>query len=176
LYLDMLEHAISALKQGREPELDRPLAAATEVELRLPAFLPEVYVGDVHVRLSLYKRIAAAASASALDDLNAELHDRFGPLPPPAQNLLRIAKLKLLARAIGVRRLDLGPQGGSVLFEERSAIDPATVVRMVQKSTREYRLEGPLKLRVSRQLPAETARFEFAAQLLQRLGEGPRVH
>jgi len=176
LYLDMLEHAINALKEGREPQLERPLAAATEVELRLPAFLPDVYVGDVHVRLSLYKRIAAAASASALDDLNAELHDRFGPLPPPAQNLLRIAKLKLVARAIGVRRLDLGPQGGSVLFEEHSAIDPATVVRMVQKSARDYRLEGPLKLRVSRQLPAETARFEFAAQLLQRLGEPPRVH
>ena len=75
-----------------------------------------------------------------------------------------------------MRRLDLGPQGGSVLFEERSGVDPATLVRMIQKSSREYRLEGPLKLRVSRPLPAEGARFEFAAQLLQRLGEQPRVH
>jgi transcription-repair coupling factor (superfamily II helicase) len=176
LYLDMLEHAVAALKAGREPALDRPLAAATEVELRLPAFLPEVYVGDVHVRLSLYKRIAAAPDEAALDDLTAELHDRFGPLPPAASNLVRIAKLKLVARALGVRRLDLGPQGGSVLFEERSAIDPATVVRLIQKSAREYRLDGPLKLRVSRQLPAESARFEFAAQLLKRLGEPSRVH
>ena len=176
LYLDMLEHAVQALKSGREPALDQPLAAATEVELRLPAFLPEVYVGDVHVRLSLYKRIAAADSDTALDDLTAELHDRFGPLPPAAQNLLRIAKLKLKARALGVRRLDLGPQGGSVLFEERSGVDPATVVRMIRQGAREYRLEGPLKLRVSRQLPAEGARFEYAAQLLQRLGEAPRVH
>jgi transcription-repair coupling factor (superfamily II helicase) len=176
LYLDMLEHAVTALKAGREPALEQPLAAATEVELRLPAFLPESYVGDVHVRLSLYKRIAAAASDSELDDLTAELHDRFGPLPPAAQSLLRIAKLKLAARALGVRRLDLGPQGGSVWFEERSRIDPATVVRMVQKGSREYRLEGPLKLRVSRQLPAENARFEFAAQLLARLGEPARLH
>ena len=99
LYLDMLEHAVKALKAGREPVLDQPLAAATEVELRLPAFLPESYVGDVHVRLSLYKRIAAAADDAELDDLTAELHDRFGPLPPPAHNLLRIAKLKLAARA-----------------------------------------------------------------------------
>jgi transcription-repair coupling factor (superfamily II helicase) len=112
----------------------------------------------------------------ALDDLTAELHDRFGPLPPAAANLVRIAKLKLVARALGVRRLDLGPQGGSVLFEERSAIDPATVVRLIQKSAREFRLDGPLKLRVSRQLPAESARFEFAAQLLKRLGEPSRVH
>jgi transcription-repair coupling factor (superfamily II helicase) len=176
LYLDMLEHAVTALKAGREPALEQPLAAATEVELRLPAFLPESYVADVHVRLSLYKRIAAAASDSELDDLTAELHDRFGPLPPAAQSLLRIAKLKLAARALGVRRLDLGPQGGSIWFEERSQIDPATVVRMVQKGSREYRLEGPLKLRVSRQLPAENARFEFAAQLLARLGEPARLH
>jgi len=176
LYLDMLEHAVRALKAGREPVLDQPLAAATEVELRLPAFLPEVYVGDVHMRLSLYKRIAAADSDAALDELSAEIHDRFGPLPPAAQSLLRIARLKLTARTLGVRRLDLGPQGGSVLFEERSAIDPATVVRMIQTGARAYRLEGPLKLRVSRQLPTENTRFEFAADLLRRLGEPPRVH
>src|SRR5205823_2949329 len=106
LYLDMLEHAVRALKAGREPVLDQPLAAATEVELRLPAFLPEVYVGDVHMRLSLYKRIAAADSDAALDELSAEIHDRFGPLPPAAQSLLRIARLKLTARTLGVRRLD----------------------------------------------------------------------
>src|SRR6516165_9940780 len=176
LYLDMLEHAVKALKAGREPVLDQPLAAATEVELRLPAFLPEAYVADVHVRLSLYKRIAAAPSEVALDELTAELHDRFGPLPAAAQNLLRIAKLKLVARALGVRRLDLGPQGGSVLFEERSGVDPTTLVRLIQKGAREYRLEGPLKLRVSRALPAESARFEFAAQLLRRLGEPARIH
>jgi transcription-repair coupling factor (superfamily II helicase) len=176
LYLDMLEHAVRALKDGREPVLDQPLAAATEVELRLPAFLPEVYVGDVHMRLSLYKRIAAADSEAALDELSAEIHDRFGPLPGAAQSLLRIARLKLTARALGVRRLDLGLQGGSVLFEERSRIDPATVVRMIQSGAREYRLEGPLKLRVSRQLPTDNARFEFAADLLRRLGEPPRLH
>jgi transcription-repair coupling factor (superfamily II helicase) len=173
LYLDMLEQAVAALKEGREPALDKPLAAATEVELRLPAFLPEAYMSDVHVRLGLYKRIAAADSEATLDELIAEIYDRFGPLPPEAQSLIRIAKLKLLARAIGVRRLDLGPQGGSVTFEEHNSIDAATVVRMIQKSAREYRLEGPLKLRVSRPLPAEEARFEFAGELLKRLGDTP---
>ena len=174
LYLDMLEHAVRALKNGQQPQLDQPLAAATEVELRLPAFLPEAYIGDVHVRLSLYKRIAAAASESALDDLMAELHDRFGPLPPAAQNLLRIGKLKLRARALGLRRLDLGPQGGTVLFEEHSAVDPAALVRLIQQEPRHYRLEGSRRLRVSRALPAESARFELAAELLQRLGASHR--
>ncbi len=176
MYLDMLERAVNALKAGREPDLEQPLAAATEVELRLPAFLPAAFVADVHVRLSLYKRIAAADSAAALDELTAEVHDRFGPLPPAAQNLLRITKLKLSARALGVRRLDLGAQGGTVTFEAHARIEPATLVRLIQKHAREYRLEGPLKLRVTRQLSTEAQRFEYAAELLKRLGEPPRVH
>jgi len=176
LYLDMLEHAVSALKAGREPLLDQPLAAATEVELRLPAFLPEAYVADVHVRLSLYKRIAAAPGAIELDELEAELIDRFGPLPGAAQNLLRIAKLKLTARALGVRRLDLGPQGGSVTFEEHSRVDPGNLVRLIQRGAREYRLEGPLRLRISRAVPEGSGRFEFAADLLRRLGEPAALH
>ena len=175
LYLDLLEHAVTALKEGREPALEKPLAAETEVELRLPAFLPESYVSDVHVRLSLYKRIAAAPDETSVDELTAEIHDRFGPLPPVAHSLLRIAKLKLTARRLGVRRLDLGPQGGSVTFEERNQLEPATVVRMIQKAPREYKLEGSLRLRVSRPLPTDEARFEFAADLLKRLAEKPRT-
>ena len=174
MYLDLLEQAVAALKEGREPALDKPLAAATEVELRLPAFLPEVFIGDVHVRLGLYKRIAAAQSAEALDDLTAEAHDRFGALPPPAQSLIRIAKLKLTARALGIRRLDLGPQGGSVTFEERNAIDPSTVVRLMQQAPREYRLEGPLRLRITRAMPTEEARFDFGASLMKRLAARSR--
>jgi transcription-repair coupling factor (superfamily II helicase) len=175
MYLDMLEHAVNSLKEGRKPSLDKPLAAETEVELRLPAFLPEAYVADVHVRLGLYKRIAAAETDEALDELNAEIYDRFGPLPPVAQNLLRIAKLKLAARALGIRRFDLGAQGGTITFEEQNSLDPATVVRMIQMNPRVYRLEGSLKLRVSRPVQTEEARFEFAADLMRRLGEKPKV-
>ncbi|MBV8783082.1 MAG: DEAD/DEAH box helicase, partial [Gammaproteobacteria bacterium] len=176
LYLDMLEHAVRALKSGQEPVLDRPLAAATEVELRLPAFLPESYVADVHVRLSLYKRIAAADSDAALDELLAEIHDRFGPPPPVAQNLLRVAKLKLRARTLGVRRLDLGPQGGSVLFEADARIEPASLVRLIQRQPREYRLDGPQRLRITRTLATEASRFAYAGELLERLGAGTLRH
>jgi len=158
LYLDMLEQAVQALKDGREPALERPLAADTEVELRLPAFIPDTYIADVHVRLSLYKRIAAAAV-----------------LPASAQHLLRIARLKLAARALGVRRLDLGPQGGYVLFEQENRVEPTAVVRMVQKNPREYRLEGALKLRLLHAIAADEARFKFAAELLKKLGTGGRA-
>ncbi len=173
LYLDLLEEAVAALKAGREPVLDRPLAAATEVELRLPAFLPEAYIADVPVRLGLYKRIAAAEEADALDGLTAELYDRFGPLPAPAQRLIRITKLKLTARALGIRRLDLGPQGGMVLFEETTAVQPQNLIKLMQHSAREYRLDGAMKLRISRVLPDEEARFEFAAALMRRLAGKP---
>jgi transcription-repair coupling factor (superfamily II helicase) len=171
LYLDLLEHAVRALKEGREPDLEKPLAAATEVELHVPAFLPDDYVSDVHVRLVLYKRIAAAQDNTAIDELTSELVDRFGELPPAGQNLLRVARLKLHARELGIRRLDLGPQGGYVLFEEQNAIDPAAVIRMIQRNAREFRLEGPLKLRVSRPLQKEGPRFEFAGELLQRFAQ-----
>jgi transcription-repair coupling factor (superfamily II helicase) len=172
LYLDLLEQAVKALKEGREPALDRPLAATAEVELRLPALLPESYVADVPVRLALYKRLAAAPDNAAIDTLTEEIVDRFGPLPPPAVNLLRVARLKLTARAIGLRRLDLGAQGGYALFEEQNQVDPTSVIRLVQHPDRDYRLEGPLKLRISRETDDDTERCAFAERVLGEL-RGP---
>jgi transcription-repair coupling factor (superfamily II helicase) len=174
LYLDLLEQAVKALKEGREPVLDRPLAATAEVELRLPALLPVDYVADVPVRLALYKRLAAASDNTGIDALTEEIVDRFGPLPPPAVNLLRVARLKLLARAIGIRRLDLGREGGYALFEEKNQVDPRAVIRLVQHPDRDYRLEGPLKLRISRETEDDAERFEFAEKFLAELrGPGP---
>ncbi|HET7811286.1 MAG TPA: transcription-repair coupling factor [Steroidobacteraceae bacterium] len=172
MYLDLLEQAVKALKEGREPVLDRPLAATAEVELRLPALLPESYVADVPVRLAMYKRLAAAPDNAAIDALTEEIVDRFGPLPPPATNLLRVARLKLMARAIGIRRLDLGREGGYALFEESNQVDPKAVIRLVQHPDRDYRLEGPLKLRISVETDDDAERFEFAEKFLAGL-RGP---
>jgi transcription-repair coupling factor (superfamily II helicase) len=166
MYLDLLEQAVKALKEGREPELDRPLAATAEVELRLPSLLPESYVADVPVRLALYKRLAAAPDNATIDTLTEEIVDRFGPLPPPATNLLRVARLKLTARALGIRRLDLGPQGGYALFEEQNQVDPRAVIRLVQHPDRDYRLEGALKLRISVETEEDAERFVFAEKFL----------
>jgi len=175
MYLDMLDQAVKALKEGREPELDRPLAATAEVELRLPALLPESYVADVPVRLALYKRLAAAPDNAGIDALTEEIVDRFGPLPPPATNLLRVARLKLAARTIGIRRLDLGAQGGYALFEEKNQVDPRAVIRLVQHPDRDYRLEGSLKLRISVETDEGAERFEFAEKFLNELKGKPVV-
>jgi transcription-repair coupling factor (superfamily II helicase) len=173
MYLDLLGQAVKALKEGKEPVLDRPLAATAEVELRLPALLPESYVADVPVRLALYKRLAAAPDNETIDTLTEEIVDRFGPLPPPATNLLRVARLKLAARAIGIRRLDLGPQGGYSLFEEANQVDPRAVIRLVQHPDRDYRLEGALKLRISVETETDAERFEFAERFLGELKGAP---
>jgi transcription-repair coupling factor (superfamily II helicase) len=169
MYLDMLEHAVQAMRAGREPALDRPLAAVSEVELHVPALLPEDYVSDVPLRLALYQRIAAA-DAAVLDDMTAELVDRFGELPVPAQHLLALARLRLRARALGVRRLELGPAGGSIQFEEQNRVDSARVIALIQRQAQEYRLEGPLKLRITRSLPRSEDRFVRADALLSHLG------
>jgi transcription-repair coupling factor (superfamily II helicase) len=171
MYLELLERAVAALKSGREPLLDQPLAAATEIELRVAALLPEDYIEDVQVRLSLYKRIAGATAAMEVDELLGELIDRFGPLPEAGQNLLRIARLRIDARRLGVRRLDLGPQGGSVSFEAENSVNAGAVLRLVQREARHYRLDGPLRLRISRAFPKEAERFSFAAELLKRLAQ-----
>jgi len=118
MYLDMLEQAVKALKDGRKPELDKPLAAETEVELRLPAFLPEGYVADVHVRLGMYKRIAAADTDEALDELTAEIYDRFGPLPSATANLIKLIEIKRQAIEAHIAKIDVGAKGAlvSLLF------------------------------------------------------------
>ncbi|HTW76133.1 MAG TPA: transcription-repair coupling factor [Steroidobacteraceae bacterium] len=169
MYLDMLEQAVRALRAGRQPQLEQPLAAVSEIELQVPALLPQDYVPDVHLRLALYQRIASA-DAAALADMTAELIDRFGGLPKPTENLLRLAQLRLAARALGVRRLELGASGGSVLFEPDNRVDTTQVIALVRRQPREFRLDGPLKLRISRALGQPEQRFAYAQRLIQQLG------
>ena len=168
MYLDMLESAVRALKSGGDAVTGAPLAGNAEVNLHLPALLPADYVDDVQMRLALYKRIAAAPDAQALDDLQAEIGDRFGNLPPAATQLFHNARLTQLCRALGIRRLDVATGSSHLAFEEKNAVDPGAVIRLLQKEPRVYRMEGPLKLRIARGAePA--ARFEFAQQLLAAL-------
>jgi transcription-repair coupling factor (superfamily II helicase) len=171
MYLDMLESTVRALKEGTDPALARPLAAATEVNLHLPALLPNDYVGDVQTRLGLYKRIAAATDAQTLDDIQAEIGDRFGALPDATTQLLQTARLALRCRQLGIRRLDIGTQSSYLVFEENNHVDTAAVIRLIQREPRVYRLEGSLKLRVSSGAVGGPERFTLAMALLSQLGE-----
>jgi transcription-repair coupling factor (superfamily II helicase) len=170
LYMDLLARAVKSLQAGKQPDLDQPLHSGPEIDLRVPALLPEAYLPDVHLRLMLYKRIAAAADAEALGDLQAEMIDRFGPLPPPALNLLHTTRLKLRVAPVGIRRLEVGPLGGMVQFGEEHRIDPARVLKLIQREAKTYRLDGPLKLRFSGKYPTDAERFKAAEQMVATLG------
>ncbi len=170
LYLDLLERAVKALKSGKAPELEKPLHSGPELDLHVTALIPEDYMPDVHLRLVLYKRIAAAADGEALDELEAEMIDRFGPFAPPIQNLFRITRMKLRAVRLGLRRLEVGPLGGLVEFGPEHTVDPKVVLKLVQREAKTYRLDGPNKLRFTTKHETDEARCKAADALLAALG------
>ncbi len=170
LYLDLLDRAVQALREGREPDLDRPLHAGPAVDLQLPALLPEDYLPDIHLRLQLYKRIAGTADPRHLDDLQAEMIDRFGPLPPPAHTLFRVHRLRQRAAALGLVRLEIGAATGVVEFGAKHRTDPARVIRLVQQSDGKYRLDGSHRLRLKHAADQQSARLALADELLTALG------
>ncbi len=167
LYMEMLEQAVDALKEGKEPSLDDLLNEQTEVELRVPALLPDDYMPDINTRLSLYKRVASASNDDELDELRVELIDRFGMLPEPAKNLLTLARLKLSATELGIRKLELGPLGGAIEFNENAPIDPAFLVGLLQSSPQTYRLDGPARLKVVEAIKENPDRIRFAQTLIE---------
>ena len=169
LYMELLERAVAALKSGKTPDLESPLNAGPEVDLHVPALIPEDYVPDVHLRLVLYKRIASTPSREELDELKVELIDRFGPLPAFAQSLFRSTYLKLRAAALGIRKIDAGPNSGYLIFEEQNNIDPKRVLKLVQGRPKEYKLDGPLKLRFAHDARNEEKLFARVEQLVEQL-------
>ena len=147
LYSEMLERAVADLKSGREPALDQPLHPQTEVDLRLPALIPEDYLPDVHSRLVMYKRIASADSQEALRELQVEMIDRFGLLPEAARNLFHLTELRLRAEPLGIRKIEAGPDSGRILFEAQPNIDADRLIRLIQEQPQRYRFDGREKLR-----------------------------
>ncbi|HET7557809.1 MAG TPA: transcription-repair coupling factor [Rhodanobacteraceae bacterium] len=169
LYTELLDRAVRALKSGKVPDFELSSEHETEVELHLPALIPDDYLPDVHARLTLYKRIAGARDDFALRELQVEMIDRFGLLPQQVKNLFAIAALKLRATPMGIRKLDLGPNGGRVIFRDRPDIEPMTILRLIQKQSRTYKLDGQDKLRVVMELPGTAERLQAAEQLLEAL-------
>ncbi|HDS1824794.1 TPA: transcription-repair coupling factor, partial [Stenotrophomonas maltophilia] len=163
LYTELLERAVRSIKQGKLPDLDAgEEVRGAEVELHVPALIPEDYLPDVHTRLTLYKRISSARDSDALRELQVEMIDRFGLLPDAAKHLFAIAELKLKANTLGIRKLDLGENGGRIVFESKPNIDPMAVIQLIQKQPNLYAMEGPDKLRIKHPLPLPEDRFNAA--------------
>ena len=167
LYMELLDAAVKALKEGREPSLEELTQQQADIELRVPALLPDDYLGDVNMRLSFYKRIAAAENKSELDELKVELIDRFGLLPDATKNLLQIAELRLLVEPLKVVRIDAGTQGGFIEFSAKAQVNPDKFIQLIQKEPIVYRFDGPLKFKFMKDLSDNKVRLEFVVDLLK---------
>jgi transcription-repair coupling factor (superfamily II helicase) len=169
LYTELLGRAVESLRAGNEPDLEAPLHAGVEINLHVPALLPDDYVPDVHLRLILYKRISAAETAAELRELQVELIDRFGLLPDSAKNLVRIAALKKLATRAGIEKIDAADSGGYLVFGQDSRIDPVALIQLVQNDSKRYRLQGSHRLQIKDDLGDLEKRFVTIENLLGRL-------
>ncbi len=170
LYNEMLAEAVRCLKAGIEPDLLNPLNAATEINLYSPALLPDDYCGDVHLRLSFYKKLATANTGDQIDRLTEEIVDRFGKLPPQGQTLIDVHRLRVLAKPYGVAKVDAAPGLISISFKKDAPIEPMRIIELIQKN-KHIKLAGNDKLRIERALPEPKARAQMVRDVLRSLGQ-----
>ena len=169
LYTELLGRAVDSLRDGREPDLDGPLDTGVDINLHVPALLPDDYVPDVHLRLILYKRISGCDSPENLRELQVELIDRFGLLPSAAKNLLRLASIKQRAATLGIEKIDAAESGGYIVFGERSKVDPVELIDLVQNDGQTYKLQGSHRLQFRLDLSNLDTRFKSIEKILEKL-------
>jgi len=169
LYMEMLERAVKSIRKGEQPNLDQPLGGGPEINLRVPALIPEDYLPDVHARLILYKRIANAADEDGLKELQVEMIDRFGLLPDASKNLIRITLMKLQAEKLGIKKVDAGPQGGRIEFAADTCVDPLTLIKLIQSAPNRYKFEGATMFKIQVPMERPEERFNTLEALFERL-------
>lgn len=170
LYNEMLNEAVASLKAGREPDLLAPLNVSTEINLHAPALLPSDYCGDVHLRLSFYKKLATAKTTDQIDALLEEIVDRFGKLPAQAQTLVDVHRLRVIARPYGVVKVDAAPTVINITFKKDPPIDSMAIMHLIQKN-KHIKLAGNDKLRIERELKEPKDRAQMVRDVLKSLGQ-----
>ena len=170
LYNEMLAEAVKQLKEGKEPDLLSPMRAVTEINLHAPALLPDDYCGDVHLRLSFYKKFATANSSVQVDALLEELVDRFGKLPPQAETLVQVHRLRVLSQPYGVLKVEAAPTVITITFKPNPPVDPMAIIQLIQKN-RHIKLAGNEKLRIERALEKPLDRAMLVRDVLRGLGQ-----
>ena len=173
LYNEMLGEAVRSLKAGKEPDLLKPLGITTDINLHAPALLPNDYCGDVHLRLSFYKKLATAKTPDKIDDLLEEIVDRFGKLPPQAQTLIDVHRLRVIAKPYGVVKVDAAPGVTTITFRPNPPVETLKIIQLIQKN-KHIRLSGNEKLRIEREMPDPKDRAQQVRDVLKSLGQ-PKV-
>lgn len=171
LFMEMLERAVNDLKSGKTPELQAPIKEGPDIDLRMSTVIPEAYIGDVHLRLIFYKRIAHAKSNQQLHDLQIELIDRFGLLPDSVKHLFALTQLKFLAMQIGISKIQVSNLQGILVFEPDPKINPATLIQLIQTQSERYRLQGPSRLCFTLTAEQSATKIQAVIDLLDRLSQ-----
>ncbi|WP_276895828.1 transcription-repair coupling factor [Frischella perrara] len=168
LYIELLDEAVKSLKSGKEPSLDTLLNnQQTEIELRLPALIPDDFIPDVNARLSLYKRIASIDDLNQLTDIKIEMIDRFGKLPDPVLFLLELTKLRYIAQQLGIKKIELTKKGGYIEFSEANQVSVDYLISLIQKDPRNYRLDGQNRLKLLKMELQGQQRIDYLMNLLE---------
>jgi transcription-repair coupling factor (superfamily II helicase) len=168
MYAAMLDTAVRALKQGKEPDLAAPLGVTTEINLHVPALLPPDYCSDVHERLVIYKRLANCDNDEELDRLREELIDRFGELPGAARALIDSHRLRLAGKPLGIARIDASDVAIQLQFISKPPIDPMKIIKLIQ-TKHNYKLAGPNRLRIEAGTPDLASRVTAIKQVFREL-------
>jgi len=174
LYNEMLSEAVKSLKAGREPDLLSPLSVTTDINLHSPALLPNDYCGDVHLRLSFYKKLATAKTTDQVDSLLEEIVDRFGKLPTQAQTLIDVHRLRVISQPYGVVKVDAAPGVIHISFRPNPPVEPMRIIELIQKN-KHIKLAGNEKLRIERALPDVKDRVQMVRDVLKALGQPIRT-
>ncbi|WP_115895776.1 transcription-repair coupling factor [Marinomonas pollencensis] len=169
LFMEMLDRAVKSLKNGESPNVDISSPALTDINLRIPALIPEDYLGDVHSRLILYKRIASATTEEDLKDLQVEMIDRFGLLPEATKNLFRQTDIKLKAEKLGITKIEANQKEGKIFFNSTTPVDPMKLIRLIQTKPDQYKLVGSDTLKYIAPMMNAEARFQQTYKTLEQL-------
>ena len=169
LYMEMLEKATKAIQKGKTPNFDAPLSLTAEINLHMPALIPDDYLGDVHQRLLFYKRISNTDTQEKLDNIRMELIDRFGIPPQPVKQLFSVHQIRLRAEQLGITKVDINSNGGYIEFSPDTPVQAISIIQLMQKNPTYYRMEGGHRLKVMVQLAEYDKRIQFIVELLNKL-------
>ncbi|NNH01216.1 transcription-repair coupling factor [Acinetobacter sp. ANC 5414] len=169
LYMEMLEKATKAIQKGKTPNFDAPLSLTAEINLHMPALIPDEYLGDVHQRLMFYKRISNTDSQEKLDNIRMELIDRFGVPPQPVKQLFAVHQLRLKAEQLGITKVDISANGGHIEFSPDTPVQAMSIIQMMQKHPTFFRMDGGQRLKIMVMLEDYQKRIQFISDLLASL-------
>ncbi len=172
LYQSMLEEAIADLKR-RKPGADQteiPVEDwSPQINLGGSVFIPESYIEDLSLRLSIYRRAAGLQQEADLESFAAELDDRFGEVPPEVEAFLNVIRIKILCKRAGIARLDAGPKGIVLAFRDNKFAAPEKLIAYIAKSPARVKLRGDQTLFVGGDYPSESARMKGAAAIAREI-------